>query len=63
MSKPTDIERLGGDVFRKSRTRRLRERMQEFIDEHGSADLEAVREGISGTPVSEIVDDERDERV
>lgn len=65
MSSPDEIKWLGEHVLRKSRTAALRERMQAFVDEHGTRDLKALREGQStdGAPMSEVVDTGRDERV
>lgn len=64
MSSPDDPKWLGEQVLRKSRTTGLRARMADFVDEHGDGQLKEIRDrGTSGKPLSEIVDEERDERV
>lgn len=60
-----DFDFLGKQLLKKSQTEPLRERMEAFIDEHGSSDdlAELRRRAKAGKDVSEIVKDDRDERV
>lgn len=54
----------GREAVRTARTNVLRKRMREFVDEHGhSADLEELRQRVSGRSMSELVIEDRDERV
>jgi len=65
MSETDDIEALGRRVLQQSSSSPLRERMADFVDDHGtSSDLRTVRRDAgSGRPLSEIDVDDRDERL
>lgn len=60
-----DVVELGRRVLRTSRVEPLRQRMRTFIEEHHrDVELRALRrESRSGTPLSELVDEERVERL
>lgn len=60
-----DVIELGRRALRTSRVEPLRQRLQTFIEEHHSvADIRTLRRHTSsGTPLSELVDRERDERL
>lgn len=62
------VDDLGFDarqLLNKGKTHSLREQMREFVSEHDTdVDLEELREAVSdGKPVSDIVTEERDERL
>lgn len=52
-------------LLRKSKTNSLRARMQSFVDEHDQEnDLKTLRSSTGdGTPLSDIVDEGREERL
>ncbi|WP_152042732.1 hypothetical protein [Salinigranum salinum] len=60
-----DLDFWGRQLLKKSQLNPLRERMSEFVSDTGpTPDLSELREATSGgTDLSEIVDDEREERV
>ena len=59
-----DAAEKGREAVRKARTTVLRERMQEFVTEHGQSDnLEDLRQRVSGRSMSDLVIDDRDDRV
>lgn len=55
---------FGRQLLQKSRTGPLRERMQEFVSEHGDGDVKTVRRRLSKgeTDLSDLVDEDREER-
>lgn len=54
----------GRQAVRTARTKVLRDRMRAFVDEHGrSADLQDLRTRVSGGSMSELVIEDREERV
>lgn len=54
----------GREVVRTARTTVLRERMQAFVNEHGrSVDVEDLRQQVSGRSMSELVIEDREDRV
>lgn len=64
MSSPDELDRLGGELFRKSRTADFRERMRSFVEATEPVDFERVRETAAvETPMSELIDEGRDERL
>ena len=65
MSKTSDkTEFLGEQLLNKSKTMGLRNRMREFVEEHGTeSETEDLRKGIEGKNLSEIVDEGREERL
>lgn len=60
-----EVAELGRRALRTSRVEPLRQRMRTFIEENRrKVDLGALRrKASSGTPLSEFVDRERDERL
>lgn len=60
-----DVSGLGRHALRTARVEGLRRRMAEFVETHDrDVDLRELRTGVSsGTSLSEIVDDGRDERI
>lgn len=60
-----DFGFLGRQLLKKTQTQPLRERMEEFIDEHEvSEDLATLRRRAkSGDDLSTVVDRDRDERL
>lgn len=60
-----DVAFLGEQLLKKSRTRPLRKQMEEFVTEHESPDdLTALRRRVKGgQPLSEIVKEDREERL
>lgn len=60
-----DFDFLGKQLLKKSQTRPLREKMEEFVDDHEVPDdLKTLRKRIkSGEDVSEIVTQDREERL
>lgn len=65
MSETTDTtEFLGKQLLNKSKTMPLRNSMREFIEEHETeSDLKELRQETEGKDLSEIVDEEREERL
>jgi len=65
MTETTDTtESLGKQLLNKSKTMPLRDSMMEFIEEHGTeTDLKELRQETEGKDVSEMVDEEREERL
>jgi len=65
MSETTDTtEFLGKQLLNKSKTMPLRNCMREFIEEHETeSDLKELRQETEGKDLSEIVDEEREERL
>jgi ribosomal protein S3AE len=65
MTETTDTtESLGKQLLNKSKTMPLRDSMREFIEEHGTeTDLKELRQETEGKDVSEMVDEEREERL
>lgn len=54
----------GHETVRMARTNVLRDRMRAVVNEHGrSADLEELRQRVSGRSMSELVIKDRDDRV
>ena len=60
-----DLNFWGRQLLKKSQLNPLREKMQEFVADTGTTpDLSELRDATSGgTDLSEIVDEEREERV
>ena len=62
-----DVSGLGRHVLRTARVDGLRRRMIAFIETHGDdtdlRDLRTVADADDGKPMSEIVDEGRDERI
>jgi hypothetical protein len=60
-----DFEFLGEQLLKKSRTRPLREQMEEFVAEHEAPDdlAELRNRAKSGRDLSEIVKEDREERL
>ena len=60
-----DFEFLGEQLLKKSRTRPLRAQMEEFVAEHETPDdlAELRRRAKSGQKMSEIVKEDREERL
>lgn len=59
-----EIEFHGEQLLNKSKTRPLRERMEDFIDQQEPVDLKTVRKTIAaGDDLSAIVREDREERV
>lgn len=61
-----DFDFYAKQLLNKSKTNPLRERMRAFVSEHGSAtDLKRIREEVDsgGTPLSETVIQNREERL
>lgn len=60
-----DVSGLGRYALRTARVEGLRRRMREYVETHDSdGDLKELRRGVSdGTPMSDLVDQGRDERV
>ena len=56
---------LGHQLLKKPRMTPLRERMEQFVDEHGQAgDVKQLRSEVAGgKPLSDIVREEREERL
>jgi ribosomal protein S3AE len=65
MSETTDrTEFLGQQLLNKSRTLQLRTKMKEFIEEHETeTDIKKLREETEGKTLSEVVNEEREERL
>jgi ribosomal protein S3AE len=65
MSETTDTtEFLGKQLLNKSKTMPLRNSMREFIEEHETeSDLKELRQETEGKDLSEMVDEEREERL
>lgn len=65
MSETTDTtEFLGKQLLNKSKTTPLRNSMREFIEEHGTeSDLKELRQETEGKDMSEILNEERQERL
>ena len=65
MSETTDkAEFLGQQLLNKSRTLPLRTKMKKFIEEHETeTDIKKLREETEGKTISEIVNEEREERL
>ncbi len=65
MSETTDTtEFLGQQLLNKSRTKPLRAKMREFVEEHGTeTDIENLREETEGKSLSDIVNEGREERL
>ena len=65
MSETIDTtEFLGKQLLNKSKTTPLRNSMREFIEEHGTeSDLKDLRKVTEGKDMSEIVNEERQERL
>jgi len=65
MSETTDTtEFLGKQLLNKSKTMPLRNSMREFIEEHETeSDLKELRQETEGKDLSEIVGEERKERL
>lgn len=65
MSDTDDVEFTARQLLNKGKTHSLREQMQDFVSEHGSStDLKALREDVAiGTDLSDIVTEDRDERL
>lgn len=54
----------GRQLLNKSKTNPLRERMKTFLEQHERADLKQLRSQVSaGKDLSEIVEDDREERL
>lgn len=54
----------GREAVRMARTNVLRERMRAFVNDHGrSAGLEELRQRVSGRSMSELVIEDREDRV
>jgi hypothetical protein len=59
-----DLDFWGRQVLKKSRVNPLREKMQEFVSEAEPVDLEDIRRSTSGgSDLSEIVREDREERI
>lgn len=60
-----DFDFLGRQLLKKSQTEPLRERMQDFVDDHDVPDdLEALRRRAKeGENLSEVVKEDRNERL
>lgn len=59
-----DVDFYADQLLNKSKTYRLRERMREFVSEHGEdADLKEIRKTADGKALSEIVTEGREERL
>ena len=60
-----DFDFLGEQLLKKSRTRPLREQMEEFVSEHEAPDdlAELRRRAKGGQRLSEIVKEDREERL
>ena len=60
-----DFDFLGEQLLKKSRTRPLREKMEEFVAEHETPDdlAELRRRAKSGQKLSDIVTEDREERL
>lgn len=60
-----DFDFLGRQLLKKSQTEPLRERMQDFVDDHDVPDdLEALRRRAKGgEDLSEVVKEDRNERL
>lgn len=59
-----DIDFDGRQLLNKSRLVPLRERMEAFVDEYEAANLRELRSSVAdGKPLSDVVIDDRDERV
>lgn len=64
MSDVDDLDLVGRRLLRNTRTLPLRRRMEAFIEDHTGGDLKRLRKtAASGTDLSEIVDEGRNERV
>lgn len=60
----SDLDFWGRRVLRKSQTNALRERMEAYAADTPPADIEELRQRTSGdTDLSELVRDDRDERI
>jgi hypothetical protein len=58
-----DVDFYADQLLNKSKTHGLRERMRQFVSEHGEeTDLRETRKTADGKPLSEIVTEEREER-
>jgi hypothetical protein len=54
----------GRQLLNRSETAPLRERMQRFVDQQEEAELKRLRRKVAdGRPLSEIVEENRDERL
>lgn len=59
-----DIGFAERQLLNKSKTHPLRERMRRFVEDRGEDDLKQRRRSVSeGTDLSEIVTEDRDERI
>jgi len=59
-----DVEFDGRQLLNKAKTDPLRKRMREFVTEHEKRELKQLREAVrDGDDVSEIVREDRDERL
>jgi hypothetical protein len=59
-----DLDFWGRQVLKKSQVNPLRKKMQEFVSEADELDLKEVRERTSGgSDLSEIVKEDREERI
>lgn len=60
-----ELDFWGRQVHRQAQSNPFREKMQEFVSDSGSdRDIKEVRDQISGgTPIGEIVDKDRNERL
>lgn len=65
MTDTDDAEFTVRQLLTKGKTHSLRVQMQDFVSEHGSAtDLKALRDDVTtGKDISEIVTEDRDERL
>jgi hypothetical protein len=64
MSDADDLDFVGRQLLRNTRTLPLRRRMETFVEEHTVGDLKRLRKtAVSGTDLSDIVVEGRDERV
>lgn len=60
-----DFDFHARQLLKKSKTNPLRERMRQFLTDHGAdADLETIRaEAVEGEDLSEVVVEDREERL
>lgn len=64
MSDTDDASARGRRLLERAQHTSLQEQMQRFVEAHDTGDLEVLRARFGrGTPLSELVDDGRDERV
>jgi hypothetical protein len=64
MSDADDLDLVGRELLRDTRTLPLRRRMEAFVEEHTADDPKRLRKtAASGADLSEIVEEGRNERV